>query len=127
MQALPILLILAAQGADRPSLAEAMEALQNDLSAAIARGHPGVEDREKWNQINAVLGENIGQESASRSVNDKKLKALMKDVDGLSGKGIFTPTDRAKVERDCETLKSLLKHKYPVYRGYRQGNYEFFR
>jgi hypothetical protein len=118
-----ILLAMTAQSGGLPPLVDALEQMQNDLGGAIARGRLSLQDREKLNEINAVLGENLGAERGAHHIDQRKVKVALKDIEKLEDKNVFADADRAKLDRDRKALKAVLDGKYPVYRGYRRGSY----
>jgi hypothetical protein len=118
-----LLFVLAAQGGGLPPPVDAMEQLQNDLGGAIARGHFSLADREKLNEINAVLGENIAEQRSAHHVDQRKMKAALKDIEKIEDRRLFADADRAKLDQDRKIVKAALEGKYPVYRGYHRSTY----
>ena len=93
-----LLFVLAAQGGGLPPPVDAMEQLQNDLGGAIARGHFSLADREKLNEINAVLGENIAEQRSAHHVDQRKMKAALKDIEKIEDREIELMEEAEKVK-----------------------------
>lgn len=102
------------------SRVELLEHLQNDLSSALAHGNLTYDDRVNLNEINGILGRNIGAERGSQHADERELKNMLKETEKLARRSGIAPPDRVMVERDCEELKYNLEHGPPVYRGYHQ-------